>query len=154
VGLGLGSERRICTSAQFCAGAGPTLIDRLLGGRLWRDLDLVLLWTGQTVSEVGSQVTFLALPLTAILLLHASPFQVGLLGALLFLSFLPTLGLVAGVYVDRVKRRWIMIICDLGRMLALGSIPAAYAMGWTAWRSSPVSSPSSSRSPTRAICLR
>ncbi len=126
----------------------------MLGGRLWRDLDLVLLWTGQTVSEVGSQVTFLALPLTAILLLHASPFQVGLLGALLFSSFLPTLGLVAGVYVDRVKRRWIMIICDLGRMLALGSIPAAYAMGWTAWRSSPVSSPSSSRSPTRAICLR
>jgi len=107
----------------------PTLLDRLLGGRLWRDLDFVLLWAGQTVSELGSQVTLLALPAAAILMLHASPFQVGLLGALEFLGF-PTLGLVAGVYADRVKRRWIMIICDLGRMLALGSIPAAYALGW------------------------
>ncbi len=107
----------------------PTLVDRLLGGRLWRDLDFVLLWAGQTVSELGSQITLLALPAAAILMLHASPFQVGLLGALEFLAF-PTLGLVAGVYADRVKRRWIMIVCDLGRMLALGSIPAAYALGW------------------------
>ena len=107
----------------------PTLLDRLLGGRLWRDLDFVLLWAGQTVSVVGSQVTLLALPAAAILMLHASPFQVGLLGALEFLAF-PTLGLVAGVYADRVKRRWIMIVCDLGRMLALGSIPTAYALGW------------------------
>ena len=107
----------------------PTLLDRLLGGRLWRDLDFVLLWAGQTVSVLGSQVTLLALPAAAILMLHASPFQVGLLGALEFLAF-PTLGLVAGVYADRVKRRWIMIICDLGRMLALGSIPTAYALGW------------------------
>ena len=109
--------------------AVPTLIDRLLGGRLWRDVDFVLLWAGQTVSEVGSQVSLLALPATAILLLHARPFQVGLLGALQFLAF-PTLGLLAGVYVDRVKRRWIMITCDAGRMLALGSVPAAYALGW------------------------
>ncbi|HKA09439.1 MAG TPA: MFS transporter [Candidatus Dormibacteraeota bacterium] len=107
----------------------PTLLDRLLGGRLWRDLDFVLLWAGQTVSVLGSQVTLLALPAAAILMLHASPFQVGLLGAFEFLAF-PTLGLVAGVYADRVKRRWIMIICDLGRMLALGSIPTAYALGW------------------------
>ena len=85
---------------------------------------------------MGSQVTFLALPATAILLLHASPFQVGLLGALQFLAF-PRLGLVAGVYVDRVKRRWIMIACDLGSMFA--------------WAASP---PPMSRSPTRAICLR
>ena len=109
--------------------AAPTLIDRLLGGRLWRDVDFALLWAGQTVSEVGSQVTLLALPATAILLLHARPFQVGLLGALQFLAF-PTLGLPAGVYVDRVKRRWIMITCDAGRMLALASVPAAYALGW------------------------
>jgi len=87
----------------------PRLLDRLLGGPLWRDFNFVLLWAGQTVSELGSQVSLLALPAAAILMLHASPFQVGLLGALAFLAF-PTLGLVAGVYVDRVKRRWIMIV--------------------------------------------
>jgi len=107
----------------------PRLLDRLLGGPLWRDFNFVLLWAGQTVSELGSQVSLLALPAAAILMLHASPFQVGLLGALAFLAF-PTLGLVAGVYVDRVKRRWIMIVCDVGRMLALGSVPTAYALGW------------------------
>jgi MFS family permease len=83
------------------------------------------LWAGDTVSQFGSQVTLLAVPTVAILLLHAGPFQVGVLSALEFLAF-PTLGLVAGVYADRLRRRPIMIVCDLGRMLALGSIPVAF----------------------------
>jgi MFS family permease len=70
-------------------------------------------------------VTLLAVPTVAILVLHAGPFQVGVLSALEFLAF-PTLGLVAGVYADRLRRRPIMIVCDLGRMLALGSIPVAF----------------------------
>ena len=82
---------------------------------------------GDTVSQIGSQVTLLAVPTVAILILHAGPFQVGLLSALEFLAF-PTLGLVAGVYADRLRRRPIMIVCDLGRMLALGSIPVAYLL--------------------------
>jgi MFS family permease len=67
-------------------------------------------------------------PTVAILILHAGPFQIGLLSALEFLAF-PTLGLVAGVYADRLRRRPIMITCDLGRLLALGSIPVAFALG-------------------------
>jgi MFS family permease len=86
------------------------------------------LWAGETVSQFGSQVTLLAVPTVAILVLHAGPFQIGLLSALEFLAF-PTLGLVAGVYADRLRRRPIMIGCDLGRLLALGSIPVAFALG-------------------------
>lgn len=97
----------------------------MLGGRLWRHPDFLKLWAGDTVSQFGSQVTLLAVPTVAILVLHAGPFQVGLLSALEFLAF-PTLGLVAGVYADRLRRRPIMIVCDLGRMLALGTIPVAF----------------------------
>jgi hypothetical protein len=100
----------------------------VLGGRLWRHPDFLKLWAGETVSQFGSQVTLLAVPTVAILILHAGPFQVGVLSALEFLAF-PTLGLIAGVYADRLRRRPIMIGCDLGRLLALGSIPVAFAFG-------------------------
>src|SRR5437588_4389642 len=96
-------------------------------GRLWRHPDFLKLWAVETVSEFGSQVTVLAVPTVAILVLHAGPFQVGVLSALEFLAF-PTLGLVAGVYADRLRRRPIMIACDIGRLLALGSIPVAFVL--------------------------
>jgi MFS family permease len=99
----------------------------MLKGKLWRHRDFLKLWTGETISQFGSQVTFLAVPTVAILILHAGPFQVGVLSALEFLAF-PTLGLVAGVYADRLRRRPIMIACDLGRMLAIGSIPVAFLL--------------------------
>ena len=99
----------------------------MLGGRLWRHPDFLKLWAGETVSVFGSQVTVLAVPTVAILILHAGPFQVGILSALEFLAF-PTLGLVAGVYADRLRRRPIMIVCDVGRFLALGSIPVAFLL--------------------------
>ena len=99
----------------------------MLRGQLWRHADFLKLWTGETVSEFGSQITLLAVPTVAILILHAGPFQVGLLSALEFLAF-PTLGLVAGVYADRIRRRPIMIVCDVGRFLALGSIPVAFIL--------------------------
>jgi MFS family permease len=102
--------------------------DRALGGRLWRNADFMRLWVGQTISEAGTQVSALAVPTVAILLLHASPFQVGLLTALEFLPF-PVLGLVAGVYADRLKRRPLMIASDLGRMVALLTIPVAFSFG-------------------------
>jgi MFS family permease len=95
---------------------------------LWRHPDFLKLWAGETVSVFGSQVTILAVPTVAILILHAGPFQVGILSALEFLAF-PTLGLVAGVYADRLRRRPIMIVCDVGRALALGSIPLAFVLG-------------------------
>jgi len=99
----------------------------VLRGQLWRHPDFLKLWAGETVSEFGSQVTLLAVPTVAILVLHAGPFQVGVLSALEFLAF-PTLGLVAGVYADRLRRRPIMIVCDIGRLLALASIPVAFLL--------------------------
>jgi MFS family permease len=102
--------------------------DRALGGRLWRNGDFMRLWVGQTVSEAGTQVSELAVPTVAILLLGATPFQVGLLMALEVLPF-PVLGLVAGVYADRLKRRPLMIASDIGRMVALVTIPIAFSFG-------------------------
>ena len=96
--------------------------------KLWRDGEFLKLWWGQSISELGSQVSALALPTVAILILNATPFQVGLLEALQFLAF-PVLGLIAGVYADRIRRRPIMIVCDLLRMVALGSVPVAYVVG-------------------------
>src|ERR1700694_5934802 len=97
----------------------------MLRGKLWRDGEFLKLWFGQGISELGSQVSQLALPTVAILLLGATPFQVGLLAALETLAF-PLLGLIAGVYVDRLRRRPIMIVCDLGRLIALASVPIAF----------------------------
>jgi MFS family permease len=96
---------------------------------LWRHRDFMHLWTAQTVSELGSTVTREALPYTAILALHASPIQMGLLGAA---GAAPVLlfGLLAGVWVDRLRRRPIMVATDLVRALLIVSIPIAYLLGW------------------------
>jgi MFS family permease len=93
---------------------------------LWRHGDFMKLWAGQTISQIGSQVTFLALPLAAILLFGATPFEVGVLGTLQFLPFL-LLGLPIGVWVDRLRRKPVLVIADIGRFVVLGSIPLAYA---------------------------
>jgi len=86
--------------------------------RLWRQRNFLLLWCGQSISQVGSQVTIWALPLTAVLVLHASPLQTGLLTAA---SIAPNVlaGLLAGAWVDRVQRRPLMIAADVGRTLLL-----------------------------------
>ncbi|HEV7679964.1 MAG TPA: MFS transporter [Candidatus Dormibacteraeota bacterium] len=99
----------------------------MFAGRLWRQTDFLKLWAGQTVSLVGTAVTMLALPTIAILVLHASPLHVGLLAAVQRIPF-PLLALFAGVWVDRVRRRPIMIAANVGRALAVASIPVA-AMG-------------------------
>jgi MFS family permease len=96
-------------------------------GGLWRHADFLRLWGAATVSQVGSQVTLLALPLVAVLVLEASAFEVALLTTFDFLPFL-LFGLAAGVWVDRLARRPIMIATDLGRALALLTIPLAYAV--------------------------
>ncbi len=115
-------------------GFPRALTARLFGGRLWRHPDFVKLWTGQSLSEFGTAVTQLALPSVAILLLHVGAFQVGVLTALEFLAF-PLVGLFAGVWADRLRRRSIMIVCDTVRMLALGSIPLVWSMGrLTIWQ--------------------
>ncbi len=83
---------------------------------------------GQTVSQLGSQVTSLTLPLTAVLALKASPAQMGMLTALQAAPS-PLIGLFAGAGVDRVRRRPLLIASDLGRALLLGSIPLAALLG-------------------------
>jgi MFS family permease len=90
--------------------------------------DFRRLWAGQTVSEFGSQVTTLALPLAAVLVLHASVFQVGLLTTAGYAAFL-LVGLPAGVWVDRLRRRSVMITADVVRAIALASVPLAYGFG-------------------------
>jgi MFS family permease len=89
------------------------------------------LWLAQTVSQVGTQVTLLALPLVAILVLGASPLEVGVLGAVEFLPFL-LFTLPAGVWVDRLPRRRILIAADLGRAGILAMVPVLYLLGWLA----------------------
>ena len=94
--------------------------------RLWRHRDFLLLWGGQSVSELGSAVTLVALPLVAVVILDASPLQVGLLSAAATVPFL-LIALPAGLIVDRIAKRPLMIACDIGRMLIIGSVPAAAA---------------------------
>jgi len=97
-------------------------------GPLWHNGDFLLLWSAQSVSQTGSQVTGLALPLAAILVVHATTFQVASLNVVDLLPFV-LFSLPAGVWVDRLRRRPLMIAADWGRAVALGSIPIAYAAG-------------------------
>lgn len=91
---------------------------------LWRHTDFVRLWTAQTISLLGSSVSFLALPLIAASLLHATPLQMGILNTM---STLPALlfGLFAGVWIDRHRRRPIMIVASLGQAAILSIASAA-----------------------------
>jgi MFS family permease len=87
--------------------------------RLYRHSDFRRLWAGQTISQFGSQITTLALPLVAVLALHASAFRVSLLGAFGLVPYL-LFALPAGAWVDRVARRPVLIAADAGRALARG----------------------------------
>lgn len=85
------------------------------------------LWAGQTAAEIGFQVGALATSAIAISLLHASETQIGLLSALQTLAFL-LVGLPAGAWVDRWRKRRVMIAANLTRITALTSIPLAYIL--------------------------
>ena len=99
-----------------------------LSGPLWRNRAFTRLWIAHVASGAGTAVTNVALPLAAVLVLGATPAQMGLLAAA---ASLPNLlfGLLAGVWVDRVPRRPILVWSDLGRALLLLSIPAAAWLG-------------------------
>jgi MFS family permease len=88
----------------------------------------MLLWGGQTISEMGSAVTQLALPLVAVVALKATTFQVGLLTAASTLAF-ALIALPAGAIVDRHAKRRVMIGCDAARLVIIGSVPVAWAAG-------------------------
>ncbi|MCH1882619.1 MFS transporter [Agrococcus sp. ARC_14] len=91
-------------------------------GSLWRDGNFLTLWSGQALAQVGSQVTELAIPVLAVLLLHASEFEVGLLNAAGVAAFL-VVGLPAGAWIDRMRKRRVMIWADAVRAVALLALP-------------------------------
>jgi MFS family permease len=94
---------------------------------LFHHRDFRRLWIGDAVSQIGTQVSMLALPLVAVKTLKASPFEVGALTAAETAAFL-LVGLPAGAWCDRVRRRPVLIAGDVGRALALGSVPIAAAL--------------------------
>ena len=96
---------------------------------LWRHGDFMKLWSAQTVSQFGDEVTQLAIPVVAVLTLDVTPFELGLLGVFQFLPFI-LLTIPAGVWVDRMRRRPILIGADIGRAILLASIPVAFLAGW------------------------
>jgi len=95
-------------------------------GGLWRHRDFRRLWAAETISVFGSQFTGLALPLVAVIVLDASPFAVSALVVIEFLPFI-LLAIPAGVWVDRMKRKPILVVGDLSRAVLLASIPLAHA---------------------------
>lgn len=92
------------------------------------DPEFLKLWAGETISDFGDQITLLAIPLTAVIVLKAGAFEMGLLAAV---AAAPTalFSLPVGVWVDRIARRPILIAADLGRAVALSSVPVAFILG-------------------------
>lgn len=105
--------------------AKPAIAGRAVS--LWRNRDYVLLWSGQMVSSVGTRVSLLAFPLLILAITH-SPAQAGLIAALRGLPY-ALFVLPAGALIDRWNRKLVMILCDTGRAIALGSIPVALLLG-------------------------
>lgn len=100
------------------------MIDRSVFG----DRDFRLLLVGQTTSQFGTQISSLAIPLLAVVVLHASAFQIGLINAASTIAFL-VIGLPVGAWTDRGSRRRFLIISDIARMILFASIPVAAWLG-------------------------
>ena len=114
---------RLQARPRFALALG---LPRLTG--LWREPNFRHLWTAQLVSQVGSDFSNLGIPLAAVLALNARPADMGLLQAAQYVPVL-LLSLIAGVWVDRFRKRRILITADLGRAAVLLSVPVAAAFG-------------------------
>jgi MFS-type transporter involved in bile tolerance (Atg22 family) len=97
-------------------------------GRIFTNRDFVRLWTGETISLIGTQVTQFAMPLVAVLTLRASAFDVGILNALRYLPVI-VVALLAGVWLDRRRRRPVLIACSLANAVLIGLVPLASVTG-------------------------
>ena len=95
---------------------------------LWRDANFLTLWSGQSLAQFGPQITELAVPVLAVLLLGASEFEIGVLNAANVAAFL-LVGLPAGAWIDRLRKRHVMIAADIVRALALAAVPALWMLG-------------------------
>lgn len=117
---------------EFCSQKGR-IVDAATGPdpielSLWKNASFVRLWFAKTISALGSHVTATAIPLTAAITLHATPAQ---MAVLVFAGQLPDLlfGLIVGVWVDRVRRRPLLMGADIGRAVLLAIIPIAAFFG-------------------------
>lgn len=97
-------------------------------GSLWRDRNFTTMWTGQALSQFGAQITELAIPVLAVLLLNATEWEVGVLNAANLAAFL-VVGLPAGAWIDRMRKRHVMIWADLVRAIALSTLPILAMFG-------------------------
>ncbi|WP_374311770.1 MFS transporter [Microbacterium sp.] len=118
-------------AARADAAADADVADTAAGpdrpGSLWRDRNFLTMWGGQTLSQFGAQITELAIPVLAVLLLNASEFQVGVLNAANVAAFL-LVGLPAGAWIDRMRKRHVMIAADLVRAAALALVPVLWML--------------------------
>ncbi|MET0296031.1 MAG: MFS transporter [Microbacterium sp.] len=97
-------------------------------GSLWRDANFLRMWSGQGLSQFGAQITELALPVLAVLVLHATEAEVGFLTAAGVAAFL-VVGLPAGAWIDRMRKRHVMIWADAVRAVALAMLPLLWSLG-------------------------
>jgi len=97
-------------------------------GELWRDREFLKLWTGESVSQLGAQVGALALPFAAVYELNADAKELGFLNAASYAPFL-LVSLFVGVWVDRRRRRPLMIWSNAGRAVVVASVPLCAALG-------------------------
>lgn len=111
--------------APYAAAAAPAAAP--YAASPWHDLDFRRLFAAAAVSQLGTQTGYVALPLVAVLALNASPGEVGLLATLSTVAFL-LIGLPAGAWTDRLRRRRLMIAADVVRAALLASVPACWAM--------------------------
>ena len=106
----------------------PSSENKAPNASVLRNRNFQWLWTGQTVSSIGDQMSGLALPVLAVTMLHASEWQVGLMNAAGLSMFL-LIGLPAGAWVDRWRKRRVMIAADVVRMIAVATVPLAWFAG-------------------------
>ena len=111
---------------QDAAAATPT--PAAGKGSLWRDRNFLTLWSGQALSQFGAQITELAIPVLAVLMLEATEWEVGVLNAAQVAAFL-VVGLPAGAWIDRMRKRHVMIVADGVRAVALGTLPVLALLG-------------------------
>ncbi len=95
---------------------------------LWRNPDFLKFWFGDTVTQFTGQITALVLPTIAILTLEVTDFELGILNALGFIAF-PIFALFVGVFIDRVKRKPVMVTANIIRLITLATIPVAFVLG-------------------------
>ena len=98
------------------------------GRSLWHDRNFLTLWSGQALSQFGAQIAELAIPVLAVLLLNATEFQIGVLNAANVAAFL-LVGLPAGAWIDRMRKRHVMIAADVVRAAALALVPLLWILG-------------------------